>query len=411
MSDPSLLRWRLVLGEHAQAGLGFPELDRDALARDAALSWLYNRGSDLGRRDIRARQGGSEASVLTVPDWINEVHRLFPKETIERLERDAVERYQIHEVVTNPDVLRRVEPNQALLQAVLRVKHLMNEEVLALARALVARVVRQLMEKLATEVRATFGATRDRRPSLWKSARNFDARRTIRANLRHWSAEEQRLYIQRPYFISRTRRHSLRWQVILLVDQSGSMASSVMHSAVTASCLYGMPAIKTHLCAFDTEVVDFTGQITDPVDVLMKVQLGGGTDIAKAVAYAERLIENPRRTVVVVISDFFEGGDARLAGAACAGALRAGCHRARAGRARRRGHAGVRPRPGATARGRRGARRCDDARPARLLDRGQSACQQLHVRSHDDDATRSAGPDARGRRRAHQHGPGAARAS
>jgi hypothetical protein len=278
--NEAVARWRLMLGESAQAGLGSPSLDADSIAVDAALSWLYNREGDLAERDVRpgARAGGSEQSRLTVPHWINEVHRLFPKETIERLERDAVERYQIHEVVTNPEVLRRVEPNMTLLQAVLRTKHLMNPEVLGLGRELVARVVRELMEKLAREVQASFGGTRDRRRwSALKSAANFDPKRTIRHNLRHYSVEERRLYIQKPFFLARTRRHSAKWQLIILVDESGSMMGSVIHAAVTAACLWGLPALKTHLCIFDTQVVDLTDRITDPVEVLMKVQLGGGT--------------------------------------------------------------------------------------------------------------------------------------
>jgi Mg-chelatase subunit ChlD len=310
--DPVLARWRLVLGEAAQLALGSPGLGDDDLARDAALAFLYDREPDLAARDVRAgtRRGGQGDSALTVPDWINDVHRLFPRETIERLEKDAVERYQIHEVVTNPDVLRRVEPNPTLLQAVLRTKHLMNAEVLALARELVARVVRELVEKLAREVRAAFAGKRDpRRSTPWKSARNFDARRTIRENLGHWSVEERRLYIRRPYFLARTRRHSSRWQLVILVDQSGSMLASVIHAAVTAACLWGLPALRTHLAVFDTSVVDLTDHVTDPVEVLMKVQLGGGTDIGKAVAWAAGLVENPRRTIVVVISDFYEGGE------------------------------------------------------------------------------------------------------
>jgi uncharacterized protein with von Willebrand factor type A (vWA) domain len=305
-------RWRLILGQAAETGLGQPSLDAECQAVDAALSWLYDREGDLGDREVRAsRRGGTEGSRLTVPDWINEVHRLFPKETIERLEKDAVERYQIQEVVTNPEVLRRVEPNMTLLKAVLRTKHLMNPEVLGLARELVARVVRELMEKLAREVQASFSGTRDRRRwSAQRSAANFDPKRTIRENLRHYSVEEKRLYIRKPYFAARTRRHSAKWQLIILVDESGSMMGSVIHAAVTAACLWGLPALKTHLCIFDTQVVDLTDRITDPVEVLMKVQLGGGTDIAKAVSYAATLVENPRRTIVVVITDFFEGGNA-----------------------------------------------------------------------------------------------------
>jgi Mg-chelatase subunit ChlD len=282
-----------------------------ALARDAALDWLYGRDEDLAQRGIRrggARHAGSGPSQLTTVDWLDDVHRLFPKETIERLERDAVERYQIHDVVTDPAVLERIEPNPTLLRAVLRTKHLMNPRVLALARRIVETVVRDLMQRLATEVRSAFLGTRMRRPSRFRQARDFDVRTTIRRNLAHYRPEDRRLYIRTPYFLSRSRKHLDQWQVILLVDQSGSMVGSVIHSAVTAACLWGLPGVKTHLVAFDTEVVDLTGYVTDPVEVLLKVQLGGGTDIARAVAYGAGLIENPRRAVLVLITDFFENG-------------------------------------------------------------------------------------------------------
>ncbi|MBS2019693.1 MAG: VWA domain-containing protein [Deltaproteobacteria bacterium] len=308
MRDERLVRWRLLLGEASGDALdGRAGLTADDLAADAALAWLYERGEEHADRDLRERGAGLGGSRLSVPEWISEVHRLFPKETIERLERDAVERYQIHEVVTNPEVLARVEPSEALLRAVLLTKHLMNPEVLAMARELVAKVVRKLMEKLATTVKRTFHGTRTRQRSRLAAARNFDAKGTIRTNLKTWDRAKRRLFIERPLFVARTRRTFDRWQVILLVDESGSMASSVIHSAVTAACLWGLPGTKTHLCIFDTEVVDLTPQVTDPVEILMKVQLGGGTDIGKAVAYAASLVENPRRTIVVLVTDFYEG--------------------------------------------------------------------------------------------------------
>lgn len=314
MSDAAdLSRWRLMLGEAAQLGLGSPQLSDADLACDAALSWLYDRDGSLAKRGVRpggsGGKGGQGPSQLTVPDWINEIHRLFPQETIERLEKDAVERFQIHEVVTNPEVLKRIQPNPALLQAVLRTKHLMNPEVLAIAKELVAQVVKELMEKLAKEVRAAFSGTKDRRRrSSFKTARNFDAKGTIRKNLSHWDAKTKRLVIEQPRFHSRTRRHSAKWQVVVLVDESGSMVGSVIHAAVTAACLVGLPSVKTNLCIFDTEVVDLSESLADPVETLMKVQLGGGTDIAKAVEYGAGLIETPRRAIVVLITDFYEGG-------------------------------------------------------------------------------------------------------
>ncbi|MFI5497035.1 VWA domain-containing protein [Actinoplanes sp. NPDC051859] len=304
MTDPTLERWRLVLGAPASA---VGPLGADAAGRDAALDWLYGRDGDLDKRDVR-RIGGDGTSVLTTVDWLTDISRLFPHETVERLQRDAVERYDITDVVTDPTVLETITPNPALLRAVLQTKHLMNPDVLRLARRLVEAVIRDLMTKLATEVRAAFTGTRARKPSRWKQARDFDMTRTIRANLGHYRPDERRLFIETPHFFSRSRKHVEQWQVILLVDQSGSMVDSVIHSAVTAACLWGLPGVRTHLIAFDTDVVDLTSDVADPVELLMKVQLGGGTDIARAVRYAADLIEQPRRTIVVLITDFYEGG-------------------------------------------------------------------------------------------------------
>lgn len=304
-----LQRWRLLLGDAAQEQLG--GLCGDAASADAALQWLYGRDPQALARNERGstRHGGQEASQLSVPEWINTIHRLFPQEVIERLEQDAVERFEIVEIVTNLEVLERIEPSEALLRAVLHTKHLMNPEVLAAARKLVAEVVRRIMEKLAREVRQAFSGTRDRRrPSRHKIASNFDFRRTIAANLHRYDPQSRRLYVQQPLFHSRSKRHTEQWDIVLLVDQSGSMVDSVIHSAVMAACLWQLPGMRTHLVAFDTAVVDLTRDVADPVELLMRVQLGGGTDIAKAVAYAQTLVRNPRRSIVVLVSDFYEGG-------------------------------------------------------------------------------------------------------
>ena len=304
----SLERWRLVLGDAADAAMGAP--GQRVLAYDDALGFLYDREGDLDERGVRRREGTQDASHLTVPEWLDAIHRLFPRRTIERLEQDAVERYGIDDVVTNPDVLERVEPNPALLRAVLRTKHLMNPELLAMARKLVRRVVEELLEELRSEVKTAFSGSLDRRRSSpLKVAKNLDLRRTLRRNLGRWDPERRRVAIERPYFFARTRRFSERWQLVLLVDQSGSMLDSVIHSAVTAACFWGIPGIEPHLCVFDTAVVDLTKDVTDPVETLMSVQLGGGTDIAQAVRYGAQLVKNPRRTILVLVTDFYEGGD------------------------------------------------------------------------------------------------------
>ncbi|WP_067547860.1 VWA domain-containing protein [Nocardia crassostreae] len=306
--DPGLERWRLILGNAGSGVCQGSALGEVAAGRDAALDWLYERDSDLDDRDIR-RTGGSGPSIVQAVDWLDDIHTLFPKATIERLERDAVHRYGLHEVLTDPGVLGRLEPNAELLGAVLRTKHLMNPEVLRMARRIVEQVVRELMERLATEIRTSFTGTRSRRPSRIARAADFDFPKTVRTNLAHYRPEERKLYVETAHFRARTRRHVDNWQFILLVDQSGSMVNSVIHSAVTAACLWNLPGITTHLLAFDTAVVDLTRDVDDPVELLMKVQLGGGTDIARALAYAAQLVEQPRRAIVAVISDFYEGGD------------------------------------------------------------------------------------------------------
>jgi Mg-chelatase subunit ChlD len=300
-----LERWRLMLGEAADSACG--GLGADAMAADAALEWLYGRDPGRGARDERG--AGLGPSVLSTPDWIDSIHTLFPKEVIERLERDAIERFGIDDVVTNLAVLERIEPSESLLRAVLHTKHLMNPDVLGAARKLVAEVVRRIMEQLETDVRQAFSGTRDRRRrSRMQVASNFDFRRTVADNLHRWDPQRRRLYVERPVFMSRSQRHAQPWDIILLIDQSGSMVDSVIHSAVMAACLWKLPGMRTSLVAFDTAVVDLTSSVADPVELLMKVQLGGGTDIARAVGYAQGLIVNPARSVVVLVSDFYEGG-------------------------------------------------------------------------------------------------------
>jgi len=301
------VRWRLVLGPGSEGCLG--GLPGEWHEREEALGYLYDREYGAGR-NVRRRQGpGSlDESQLSVPDWINTVHELFPQKTIERIEKDALERYGLEEMVTNPDLLARAQPSQTLLKAVLRTKHLMNQEVLALARTLVRKVVDQLIQRLARQVQSPFvGAVDRRRRSFMKVAKNFDAPTTIRRNLKNFDPVTKRLFIQTPYFYSRVSRQVDRWQLIILVDESGSMMNSVIHAAVTASIFWGIKTLRTHLCIFDTSVVDLTDQCSDPVETLMKVQLGGGTDIGQALAYAAGLVDNPRRTIVILITDFFEG--------------------------------------------------------------------------------------------------------
>lgn len=300
-------RWRLVLGRYAEEGLpgslgaggGYARMDR-------ILDHLYGR--EYEGRGLRGGAGGGGPSALAVPEWIREVRELFPQETCDVITRHALDRYGMTELVTDADTLRRLEPSYDLLKAVLTFRGLMQGEVLEVARRLVREVVEDLRRKLERDVRpALWGRVDRRRRTRLRSAKNLDAQRTIRANLRHWDARRRRLVVQDLFFRSRVQRH-LPWHVIMAVDCSGSMVDSVIHSAVMASIFHALPSVQVKLVAFDTSVVDLSDAAADPAEVLMSVQLGGGTDIGGALGYCASLVTQPTRTILVLVTDFCEGG-------------------------------------------------------------------------------------------------------
>ncbi len=299
----ALNRWRLILGKSAERQL--PVGAGKLLRMDDALEFLYGR--EAGEDVKRDAQGGGGASAPTVARWLSEVHSLFPQETAEILQRHALDRYQLTELLADREVLEKMEPNEALLETVLSLKHLMKGPVLDTARRIVQRVVAELSEKMRSEVqRSSLGKLDRSRQSRLRSSRNLDVQRTIRKNLSHYDRENRRIVLEDVYFNGRVRRYN-PWRVILAVDESGSMLPSIIHSAVMAGIFARMPMLDTRLVIFDTAVVDLSGRVEDPVETLMSVQLGGGTDIAGALRYCESLITAPRRTMVVLISDLCEG--------------------------------------------------------------------------------------------------------
>lgn len=314
----SLGRWRLVLGRYAGKQIPRDYLDGKSLRMERALDFLYHReyaGRGMRQkpgdgRDSR-RMGSLDPSQITIPKWLSEVRELFPRETIETVEKHALERYQMAELVTDQASLEKMEPSMDLLRMILSFKGHMNRDVLAAARRIVRKVVEELKEKLARDIRLAMSGKVDRfRRNPMRVAQNFDWRNTLRLNLRNYDNTRRRVIAHEVRFFSRVRRH-LPWDVILCVDQSGSMLDSVIHSAVMAGILAGLPLINVKLIVFDTSIVDLSNRLDDPVEILMSVQLGGGTDIGQAMVYCERLIHIPRRTVLVLISDFCEGASPR----------------------------------------------------------------------------------------------------
>jgi len=301
-------RWRLVLGKYAQSplGSGFGGEGEGAYQEvDDLLDFLYGReyGEERG-----VLEGGGGESTLTVPRWIEKIRRLFPRETVEKLEGHALERYNLKELLTDARVLESLEPNMALLKQILALKGMMRGDVLHTARQIVRRVVEELARKMETEVQAAVMGRRDRsRSTPYRCSKNFDFRRTIRKNLQNYDPQQQRLVVEKVYFNRNLRRYN-PWHIILCVDESGSMLENVIHSAVMEGIFAKLPVLTTKLVIFDTSVVELSGYIDDPVEALMSIQLGGGTDIGRALAYCESLITTPHRTIVVLISDLCEGG-------------------------------------------------------------------------------------------------------
>lgn len=303
-----LNRWRLVLGRYASNQIGFSGNSISYMEMEEVLDYLYSREYGEEQEIRQERKGGSEGSQLTVPKWLHQMKRLFPKETVEVMERHALEKYNMTELLTDPEVLRKLEPNRELLKTIMELKHMMKGEVLQLAREIVRKVAEEIARQLEQEMRkALFGQLNRTSGSPVRSIRNLDIKKTIRKNLQNYDTETKQLILNQVYFHSRMKRFH-QWRIVICVDESGSMLDSVIHSAIMAGIFAKLPMLDTKLVIFDTNVVDLSGYVEDPVETLMSVQLGGGTNIAGALTYCETLIENPHRTLVVLVSDLYEGG-------------------------------------------------------------------------------------------------------
>jgi Mg-chelatase subunit ChlD len=310
--DFTLARWRLVLGKYAKEQI-HASMSAEQLRIENALDFLYSR--EYQGRGVRGEEDGSrgegslDPSQLTVPRWLSEVRELFPKETVAVIEKHALDRYGLTELITDPEILRRLEPNFELLKMLLTFRGHLKGEVLGEARRIIRNVVDEIKQRLAAEVRQAFSGRRNRfRHSNVKIMQNLDWRGTIRKNLKNFDTRRKQILIDRALFFSRVQRR-LPWRIILCVDQSGSMAGSVIYSAVMAGILSGLPLIDVKLVVFDTAVVDLSDHVEDPVEVLMSVQLGGGTNIGQAMRYCEQLMDDPHRSIMVLVSDFCEGGE------------------------------------------------------------------------------------------------------
>lgn len=303
--DERLRRWRLVLGSDDADGTGLSLNGLDA-DMDGALTALY--GANKGGGKGGGRPGSLGASSPNVARWLGDIRNYFPSSVVRVMQQDALERLNLRQMLLEPEMLQHIEPDVHLVANLLALGGVMPAKSKETARLVVRRVVQELERKLANPMRqAVMGslnrATLNNRPRH----NEIDWNRTIRANLKHYQPQYRTIIPETRIGYGR-KRNALR-DIILCLDQSGSMGASVVYSGVFGAVLASLPAVSTRMVVFDTAVVDLTEELSDPVDLLFGVQLGGGTDINRALSYCQSVVRAPHETVLVLISDLCEGGN------------------------------------------------------------------------------------------------------
>jgi Mg-chelatase subunit ChlD len=304
-----LRRWRLVLGKDANecmcsGGTGsggtsvLDGLGGDDLGMDNVLEALYNA----------ERKAGLGASSPNVARWLGDIRTYFPTASVQVMQKDALERLNLTQMLLQPELLETIEADVHLVANLLSLSRVIPENTKETARQVVRKVVEELERKLANPmIQAVRG-------SLNRAVRNYRPRpneidwdRTIRANLKNYLPEKRTIIAER--LVGHGHKRSSLRDILLCVDQSGSMGSSVVYSGIFGAVLATIKAVSTRMVVFDTAVVDLTEDLQDPVDLLFGVRLGGGTDINRALGYCQQIISRPTQTILVLITDLYEGGD------------------------------------------------------------------------------------------------------
>ncbi|EKE69463.1 VWA domain-containing protein [Gallaecimonas xiamenensis] len=298
MAEQLKERWRLVLGRYADS-LG-ANLSGQQLAQDQVLEQLYAEGQR--GRGLKV----TDTLEDNVGQWLENAEALFPRSVNDQLQQHALERFDLHQLLQQPGMLDKVSPSLGLLKQLMKLNAHHNLELRQRVEAIIRAVVEELLRLLRPKITNTLAGRRNRQAhSPVKRLANLDWQTTIRRNLKHFDGEKLRY--ERVYFHAR-RQTQLPWHVVLCIDQSGSMAESMIYSAVIAGIITRLPSVRLSLVVFDTKLMDLSDHAQDPVTVLLKCQMGGGTHIANAWRYCQQLAQEPGRTLVATVSDFDEGG-------------------------------------------------------------------------------------------------------
>ena len=312
----------MLLGEASADELA-TSLSREEQRMDAALGALYDAEEEEGL-DVPRRSRGLGSSAPRVARWLGDIRTYFPTSVVQVMQRDAIERLHLTSMLLEPELLDSIQPDVHLASSLVSLSHVMPESTKRTARVVVGQVVAEVERRIANKTRAAVtGAVRRASRTSRPRASDIDWNATIRRNLHHYLPEQRTIVPERLVGYGRGA-HAMVKEVVVAIDQSGSMAESVVYAAVFGATLAAIRSIKTSVVAFDTEIADLTDKLSDPVDVLFGCQLGGGTDINRALAYCQQLITRPTESIVVLISDLYEGGIAEEMLRRVAELLRAG---------------------------------------------------------------------------------------
>ncbi|HTL06962.1 MAG TPA: VWA domain-containing protein [Chitinophagaceae bacterium] len=298
-SEQQIRKWRLILGNDQNDGTGFT-LGQQDLQLDKTLAALYDS----------ERTGGLGASSPNVSRWLGDIRSFFPNTVVQLLQKDALKRLNLTQMLFEKETLEHVEADVHLVATLMSLSKVIPDRTKDTARQVVKKVVDALLQKLAAPTQQAIVGSLNRSAKNRRPKHNeINWHATIQKNLKHYQPAYKTIIPETRIGYGR-KRTSLK-DVVLCLDQSGSMGSSVVYSGIFGSVMASIPAIKTRMVVFDTAVADLTEELTDPVELLFGVQLGGGTDIHLALSYCQQLITRPTDTILVLITDLYEGGDAQ----------------------------------------------------------------------------------------------------
>lgn len=309
MQNNQLARWRMILGRETQGSfsdMGMSELSKEQLLMDSALGEIY--GGEM-EQHLQGRGAGNGPSAPHISKWLGDIRSLFDPDMVAVVQNDAIERKGLKQLLLEPELLDNLEPDLNMAATLLTLKDQIPKKSKESARKFIQKIVESINEKMETQIRrAVTAALNKKEHSPLPSAAAIDFRYTIARNLRNYNPELGTIIPERVYFFDRASQVN-RWNVILDIDQSGSMGESIIYSSIMACILASMASVKTNIVAFDTQIMDLSDLCQDPVDLLFGFQMGGGTDIAKSIGYCRRYVESPDKTIFFLISDLDEGGN------------------------------------------------------------------------------------------------------